>query len=450
MSMTEPAMHASGERARRAGHLISALVVVGFIVTATIGFDPLQDTLVKRDELTGGGDLTRQLAYSVCAVSALALAFLARRTLPPLASVPAALCVVLAWAWLSLAWSGHPEIAMRRLALVTIIASTVWAMAQLFQPDRLLALTRQALALLILANIAAAILFMQGVHQPGEVDPALVGDWRGLFKHKNEAGSIAAVAVILWLYHARATRRPWPCLCLALCTLFLLQTNSKSSIGFLLLSLVVGSLYDMIRRMKARRTFVLLLFGVLLAAGALALAAQQRNLENGLNDPEALTGRVQIWSMVLAYAADHPLGGAGFGSFWNVGSDSPALGYAESWVTAAPTAHNGYLDILAQLGVVGVVLALYSCVVVPLGRLLDDRLAGEVESGAVAALIIFCILHNITESSFLSDAPLWSMMLIALCIQQRHLSDYGKQRRAGSRLGEPPARFERVPEVGWR
>jgi len=237
-----------------------------------------------------------------------------------------------------------------------------------------------------------------------------------------------------------------------LCTLFLLQTSSKSSIGFLLLSLVVGSLYGIIRRMKARRTFALLFFGVLLTAAALALAVQQRSLENGLNDPEALTGRVQIWSMVLAYAADHPLGGAGFGSFWNVGSDSPALGYAESWVTAAPTAHNGYLDILAQLGVVGLVLALFSCVVLPLGRLLDDRLAGEVESGAAAAVIIFCILHNITESSFLSDAPLWPMMLIVLCIQQRHLSEYGRQRRSGPGLAAPPARFEwaQVSEVGWR
>ncbi|PJN92824.1 hypothetical protein CNY89_26205, partial [Amaricoccus sp. HAR-UPW-R2A-40] len=54
-----------------------------------------------------------------------------------------------------------------------------------------------------------------------------------------------------------------------------------------------------------------------------------------LDRQDAFTGRTQIWSTILAYLRDHWPAGAGYGSFWNVGPDSPVFAYARSgaWVT---------------------------------------------------------------------------------------------------------------------
>src|SRR3546814_8024133 len=45
--------------------------------------------------------------------------------------------------------------------------------------------------------------------------------------------------------------------------------------------------------------------------------------------------------------------GVGYGSFWAIGADSPNLHYNVDLVTAVGQAHNGYLDVAATIGMVG-------------------------------------------------------------------------------------------------
>ncbi len=66
------------------------------------------------------------------------------------------------------------------------------------------------------------------------------------------------------------------------------------------------------------------------------------------------TGRSAIWAAELRYIADHPLLGAGFGTFTDTRSQSPLHNYVSgSWVDAVSTAITGYQQVLVTIGGIG-------------------------------------------------------------------------------------------------
>jgi O-antigen ligase len=69
-----------------------------------------------------------------------------------------------------------------------------------------------------------------------------------------------------------------------------------------------------------------------------------------LGRDETFTGRTWIWEAVIPEFKHMPWLGHGFQSFWTTEWRAMVFGM--------PYAHNGYLDILLELGVVG--LALYT------------------------------------------------------------------------------------------
>ncbi len=125
-----------------------------------------------------------------------------------------------------------------------------------------------------------------------------------------------------------------------------------------------------------------------------------------LNKPfqreDSLTGRVQIWPPLVAYALDNPLLGAGFGSFWNIGRESPIFAYSTTyWVTQLGNGHNGYLDLLVQIGFPGLILVVMALIVTPMLRLSLSPYASRNQGALLLALIIFCTGHNFTETSLM-------------------------------------------------
>src|SRR5262249_23761737 len=66
-----------------------------------------------------------------------------------------------------------------------------------------------------------------------------------------------------------------------------------------------------------------------------------------------LTGRLPIWQGILTNFSSHPFFGVGYDAFWTI-SNREALRVifaGSKW--AASHAHNGYLDILNELGIIG-------------------------------------------------------------------------------------------------
>jgi O-antigen ligase len=137
------------------------------------------------------------------------------------------------------------------------------------------------------------------------------------------------------------------------------------------------------------------------------------------DDPDIFTGRGAIWQVLIASARDHPLQGVGYGSFWNIGSLTPATDYSRDiWVALNVQGHNGYLDALAQIGLVGLALMVIALVIVPLRQLLATDGQDDVRlRGYLFSMLTFVVFYNVTETVFLrQDKPIWVMFLVVLAV----------------------------------
>jgi O-antigen ligase len=129
-----------------------------------------------------------------------------------------------------------------------------------------------------------------------------------------------------------------------------------------------------------------------------------------------LTGRTGLWKDVIANAAKSPVVGVGFGAFW-VGKIGYAMYPLRNWSRATPgwrpgQAHNGYIDVYVDLGVIGVALVLLVIGSAFAGAF--DDLRNEFELGRLRlTLLLSIVMNNLTEASLLKGThSLWFLFLL--------------------------------------
>jgi O-antigen ligase len=378
----------------REGPMLFALAVM--MVMVVLG--PLMTT--SDLPFTGEGNPVRQGVYLAIA---LLVAWAARPLEAPrrLLAVPLPLVVALGYCWLSLAWSIAPDIAVRRLVLTCTIAWTICCAVRQLGFEKPANLLRVVLVIALVVNFIAVFGFpATGIHQFNEGgDKTLIGDWRGIMMQKNFAGALCAVTILMFLFDAQAIPKALRIGVVVACFGFLVETGSKTSLGMGLAAAGAGLLY---LRYHARYRVVVISAVVIVGlAGSLAVNVFVDPVRKTLNDPHAFTGRTQIWDTLGRYSADHRWLGAGYESFWNIGPSSPIYQYGTDWVLHLTAGHNGFMDLLVQIGLPGLVLVIAMVVVWPLVRLLGSRHANGQRGALALALLAFCVGHNMTESSML-------------------------------------------------
>jgi O-antigen ligase len=187
--------------------------------------------------------------------------------------------------------------------------------------------------------------------------------WTGVATHKNSLGQLCAVSAffLVWslLRGERATEvsktrhHTYADMFVVGIAAYLLMgptTGSFSATSITILAvgiamvLMFGHLRTFARFVSGNVTAYVISLALLylLLAGPVTAA-----VSDIFGRDENLTGRAtEIWPLVLEAAARHPILGAGYGGAWGVGGDlSEKIGVEQ--------AHNGYLDIYLELGIVG-------------------------------------------------------------------------------------------------
>jgi O-antigen ligase len=376
-----------------------------------------------------GGDTLRQIAY-LGAAFLIFLAAIQRHGWAALGAVPASMMLLLAWCLASAFWAAEPGIVLRRAGLEVIIVGSLFLSVDALGAERAFRIWRWVLAAVLLVNFLSIPVIASARHLAGEADPGLIGDWRGLYGHKNIAGAVCAMTAILFLFSKNGWRN-WGGIAIALAAcVFLYFTRSKSSAGFLPLAVLAGILYRAGWRdglSRAILTVILALLTIALAAFVLIDAAA---IIHVLEDPTEFTGRAAIWAAEIAYIRDHPLLGAGFGTFTATGGLSPLHDYVSgSWVEAVSHGHNGYLQLMVTIGGVGFFLAMLALVLVPIRRFWTLDMEGDGFRPMLFALFTFFLMHNFMESDFLEgDGVTWAGLLLVVAALHRPGQRYSLRR----------------------
>lgn len=407
------------------------MAVLFFIFICFVLFDglPFQKRDIEQLTLahanyTGEGDSGRQIFYIALAGMTAGLAFFTRG-LSFVTRYPLSMMMFMGWCFLSVFWAIDPSIALRRSVLGVIFILITLNFVIVLETDRVFRILHFTLAVIIVMSLIGVFVIPGYARHPGaEQDPALAGAWKGAFPHKNIAAMVATVGFILF-YHRFLTVKTFMSrlfdvgLCFV-ALVFLLGTGGKSAFGLLVPSVAVGHIYRHMGTTKQNKMIYLagFIFGLSLIFG-LGIVFNQKVIDL-FENPLSFTGRVAIWKAVLTYASQHPFTGSGFGSFWQVGQDSPIKKItSQSWVLDVLHSHNGYLEVLLTTGLPGMVLAIIATIAVPLKRIVSAPKEQIVLSSMLLSLLVFCILINLMETQlFARDRQVWLLFLVVVMTSQ--------------------------------
>jgi O-antigen ligase len=197
--------------------------------------------------------------------------------------------------------------------------------------------------------------------------------------------------------------------------------NSKTS----LLSLITGIVVVIaLQFAKVRRhLWSFLITTVILGAIANSLFSVRGEVLEAAGRDASMTGRTGIWETVLSQPND-PILGTGYASFW-LGERLERI-WKKYPNTPLLQAHNGYLEMYINLGVVGLVLL--ACVLWTGLRNARRRLTPTVATGNLdenvfqtfgMAYVLAYLIYNITEATFIGLNFLFIVFLLLACEYKR-------------------------------
>lgn len=312
--------------------------------------------------------------------------------------------LVLGWALLSALWSPLPGFTVSQVVAITGVSLIAMAFSvHAWHPGRFEdVLTTIVTAVLLLSLVWAVAFPVWGVH--AESDYSLSGSWRGITYQKNSLGQVATVGMILWTYRLLTRRNSWKAcmLGIGLSVFMVIKSRSNTSLVAATVSCVMMYviLRPTLRLSAAARQLIFVAVAVAIPlVGYLAVATEAlQPIGEFFGKGVTFTGRADIWRELFVEIARHPVLGIGFSAFWG-GESSLAAPIIQKLGWAVPGAHNGYLDIINELGLVG--FALF-CVFL----LLHTRALGQLSRfdrprfALLAGLFLYLVLVDFSESGW--------------------------------------------------
>ncbi|CAA9341508.1 MAG: hypothetical protein AVDCRST_MAG89-2637 [uncultured Gemmatimonadetes bacterium] len=360
------------------------------------------------------GNLVMRTMFGVIHVISVALVAVRWRASLAVVGRRATILLLMGLALASTQWSAAPDLTLRRaIAFVGTTALGVFLAAR-FTPRELLRVVAWAFG----AMAVLSLLFAVGLSRYGVDHGIHPGAWQGVFTHKNVLGkAMVAGAVTFLLLRADLPReRRWIGTAgLALCVFLVLMSTSKTALGVMLALFASAALFRMLR-LRMDLAVIVFVGAVLVGGSVVALvAANWEALLLALGKDPSLTGRIPMWEVLGRTIQERPWFGYGYNAFW-LGEEGPSAGPLKEigWLT--PSAHNGFLEVALQLGLVG--LGVFLAGFLAAVRQAIAELRRTVTADALWPLLIltFTLLYNFTESVLLEkNNASWALYVAAVC-----------------------------------
>jgi exopolysaccharide production protein ExoQ len=283
----------------------------------------------------------------------------------------------LALALVSLAWSINQGGTLHNLFKLGVVflcftAFTLYG----WRASRFQSVMRALFGAVLVGSVIFAVAFPHyGVQQFEDYAPAETGRLadigsltlrpvlRGLTYGKNQMGQLAGLGLIFWVHGwlGKEVKTRWVIVCAGAALICLYWAHSSTSILATAFSVpVLLMLRHWPRWLRRYMRFILVLFTMLILGYSLVVLRLIPQLDFLLTPITALTGkdltfsnRTAIWKIVIDQIVQHPLLGTGYSAYWVDEPGSPSRVFQTLMAFWPGESHNGYLDVLNDLGVVG-------------------------------------------------------------------------------------------------
>lgn len=399
---------------------LRSIVVVAALLLVWVSTAPFKGSYEV--DAAESSNVVNQIAFTVTALLGLACAIASGGRAAKAYLRPSWL-LLLAWMTIGVFHSANPDISMRAFRFTLVVLTIAGTIILLPQGQRHFAALLGTASLIVLGICYAGLVVYPdiAIHSGGDVlEPEHAGAWRGLFDHKNVAGAMMVILMLIGIFVTTAHSPRLGLVITGLAATFLFFTGSKTSMGLGPFVVLVGFACAHIRSLWLKALLALGPLAILLTATIGSVLYQPiDDIVQAVSPGQTFTGRMEIWSFALDRLWYRPVFGYGFEGFW--GSDFvryAEIGERETGVAQGMVhAHNGYVDLVIGLGIPGLVLGLAALILLPLRD--HHRVIRTPENKAMAELFfriwLFSIYSACLESFFFRRAdPVWFALLLAV------------------------------------
>jgi exopolysaccharide production protein ExoQ len=347
---------------------------------------------------------------------------------------------------LSILWSIDRAATSNRYVSVLSIVLTCFAFVLVgWHQRRFQNVVRPVVTLLLAASLVFGILHPELAIEAGE-QGSLKDSWHGLASQKNQFGELASFGVLFWLHASLFKEAKWqitlPCSGIAW-TCVLLSRSSTSLLASVLSTVFMLLMVSVPMNWRRYMPYIVGGFATIVMLYALAVLDLIPGIAILLEPIAQLTGkdltfsgRGAIWDIIKEHIQLAPWLGSGYGAYWTGASlDSPSYVVFTTRMYFYPSeAHNGYLEMVNDLGFAGLACLLGYLIVWVRQSL---RLLKFDRAQAVLFLAIFFqqAITNLSESTWLAINSAFAIAVVTLAtfalarslLEQRLTQRFGNQ-----------------------
>jgi O-antigen ligase len=400
--------------------LVRAAAFIGTLLLVWVSLHPFVDISgAQLKDITTGNETLTYAAFGCLALLTVALAI--RDNMRGLLTLLSPGFMLFAgWVLVTVVLSLDPSTSIRRFALtacVIAVASTLMLVPK-SQTELMRWLGIAALALLAICYLGILLAPNLSTHLATDAqEPALAGDWRGSFGHKNAAAPMMVMLLFIGIYICRMGALLSGTAIIGFAGVFLLFSGGKSAFALCIAVILLTGLISVIKWLWLRTVLCLtpLLALNLLSVGTV-MSDGLENVARMLPFDTTFTGRTDIWTFAFQALQQRLSIGYGFAAFWG-SSSIKDLPEGKEWAEFASHSHNGYLDTALAMGLPGLILLIAVLVISPLKNFHAADRGGN--NGPLATMLLqiwlFGLYLSSMESFFLDRAdPLWFTFLLAV------------------------------------
>lgn len=327
------------------------------------------------------------------------------------------------WMWLSTLWATSGRDTIVEATVLVMTAAAGLYLARSF--SRI-----QQMLLLCIAMQPGVILSYIAVRRNWEYAVSAEGHWVGIYFNRNSLAPVAAVGMIatfglLWIVVHRRYERWWPGLVFVLLDVALLdgfvlaRTRSSTSVGAVVVFVLVWSFWSVIRRLHRTgrltleqvRRYIYSSFVIVASFGTWVVFKFQETVLRWLGEEDFFNGRAAIWHYGWTGFLDRPIFGWGWMSAWR----SSIFLRRDLWwtVEGAQFSHSSYIDVLLGGGVIGAALLL---IVLVYGGFTQVNNALSSAAGQWTYAMTFFVLLASSQESFVNGNHFLWLLLVAAVI----------------------------------
>jgi exopolysaccharide production protein ExoQ len=304
--------------------------------------------------------------------------------------------------------------------------------------------TRQRLQLLVIppimyilvVSLVAGSIYPERVIELGE-DISQKSAWHGITHFKNQFGMTASIGIILCFHHwlSGGRRAFWAIAGIAAgvaCLIFSRSNTSQLATMICMVFMVLVMRVPVVRQRYTTHVVVgiavtLLLYQLVIQDVIPGVHFLLSPIANLMGKDTTFSSRTVIWQLIKDHIHAAPFLGTGYGAYW-VGPfvTSPSIIFRYLLFFYPSEAHNGYLDIVNDLGLVGLT-CLLAFIFWFLRQGLQFMRIDRSQAAMYLALLFQQMVMNMSESEWLSRSSTCVVLLLAATCLARGLLEHRKQ-----------------------